>query len=175
MPSRSNPNTPKSLKPRTSHIAKIIRQRKQRTTKDIPRTSQAIRKAAPLSRKKARKMDRKLGYARKRALEEALRAGEVDMRDLVEDGKAGKKRGEGDVVEMNVDPTTTNATLNIAGRFSQTIYDMPVTIKLAMTLQNVFTSSNDRPLALIQVHRRRRFVHVVTVIICPASNLRTRV
>ena len=86
MPSRSNPNTPRSLRPKTAGTIRSKRQNIQRTarnkiTKPAPRTSQAIRKAAPLSRKKARKLDKKIGYAKQRAMEET---GEVEMKDVEE-------------------------------------------------------------------------------------------
>ncbi|MCJ1450039.1 hypothetical protein MMC28_000367 [Mycoblastus sanguinarius] len=87
MPSRSNPNTPTSLKPKTAHTLKSKRKHSQRLahnkiTKPTPRTSQAIRKAAPHSKKKARKVEKKIGHAKRRALEEALLAGEVEMKDV---------------------------------------------------------------------------------------------
>ena len=83
MPSLSNPNTPSSRKPKGARVLKSKRQHSQRLasnkiTKPTPHTSQAIRKAAPLSRKKARKLDKKIGFAKKRAMEET---GEVEMKD----------------------------------------------------------------------------------------------
>ncbi len=86
MPSRSNPNTPSSLRPKAARTIRSKRQNTQRiarnkVTKPAPRTSQAIRKAAPLSRKKARKLDKKIGYAKQRAMEET---GEVEMKDIEE-------------------------------------------------------------------------------------------
>ena len=86
MPSRSNPNTPSSLRPKTARTIRSKRRNTQRIarnkiTKSVPRTSQAIRKAAPLSRKKARKLDKKIGYAKQRAMEET---GEVERRDVEE-------------------------------------------------------------------------------------------
>ena len=84
MPSRSNPNTPSSLKVKTARTIKTKRQNTQRLarnkiSKPTPRTSQAMRKAAPLSRKKARKLDKKMGYAKRRAME---KEGEVEMKDV---------------------------------------------------------------------------------------------
>ena len=110
MPSRSNPNTPTSQKRKTARTLKSKRQQIQRLaktkiTKPTPHTSQAIRKAAPLSKKKARKMEKKIGYARKRAMEEA---GEVEMKDVADfDGKGEKpdkqvREGKGDM-DMDVD------------------------------------------------------------------------
>ena len=100
MPSASNPNMPTSLKPKTARILKFKRQNTQRiaaskVTKATPRTSQAIRKAAPLSRKKARKLDRKMGYAKKRMMEEA---GEVEMKD-VDDVKGGRRMSKAELAE----------------------------------------------------------------------------
>lgn len=110
MPSRSNPNTPTSQKRKIARTLKTKRQQTQRLaktkiSKPTPHTSQAIRKAAPLSKKKARKLEKKIGYARKRAMEEA---GEVEMKDIADfDGKGGKsdeqlKEGKGDA-DMEVD------------------------------------------------------------------------
>ncbi len=69
-------------------------------------TSHAIRKAARPSKKKARKLERKGGFARRRAeeaLEEAGGRGEVEMRDL-EGGRKGRKgREEGEGEGMQVD------------------------------------------------------------------------
>ena len=84
MPSRSNPNTPSSLKPKTAHKIKTNRRKTQRLAhgkiaKPIPRTSQALRQSAPVSKKKARKLDKKIGYAQKRMMEEAR---EVEMKDV---------------------------------------------------------------------------------------------
>lgn len=111
MPSRSNPNTPTAQKRKTARTLKNKRQHTQRLahnkiTKPTPRTSQAIRKAAPLSRKKAKKIEKKIGYAKKRAMEEA---GEVEMKDVADfQGKAGissdKEVREGrDDADMEVD------------------------------------------------------------------------
>ncbi|CAF9907297.1 MAG: hypothetical protein HETSPECPRED_007093 [Heterodermia speciosa] len=112
MPSRSNPNTPSSQKRKTASVLKSKRRHTQRLahnkiTKPTPRTSQAIRRAAPLSNKKARKLEKKTAFARKRKLEEEM--GEVEMKDVDKEGKnmrektepAGKK-GEEDMT-MDVD------------------------------------------------------------------------
>ena len=110
MPSRSNPNTPASLKRKTARTLKSKRQQTQRLaknkiTKPTPRTSQAIRQAAPISRKKAKKLEKKIGFAKKRAMDEA---GEVEMKDVADfEGKVGKsekvaRAGEDDV-NMEVD------------------------------------------------------------------------
>ncbi|KAL6714498.1 hypothetical protein ACLMJK_007923 [Lecanora helva] len=109
MASRSNPNTPSSQKPRAASALKSKRRKSQRQalskiTKPTPRTSQAIRKTAPLSRKKARKLDKKNGHAKKRAMEEV---GEVEMKDV--DGTRAEKTNMkkdtafGAEAEMDVD------------------------------------------------------------------------
>lgn len=89
MPSRSNPNTPTSQKRKTASVLKSKRRNTQRiahnrVTKPTPHTSQAIRRAAPLSNKKARKVGRKIGFAKKRKLEEM---GEVEMKDVEKEGR----------------------------------------------------------------------------------------
>lgn len=114
MPSRSNPNTPTSLKPKSARTLKSKRLQTQRLaaenkiSKPAPRTSQAIRRAAPLSKKKAKKLEKKIGYARKRAVEEV---GEVEMKDAahferkggrVDEGAVGGGKGDGDG-DMEVD------------------------------------------------------------------------
>ena len=101
------------MSPRSNKTARPLKSKRQQTqrlaqgkiTKPTPRTSQALRKAAPLSRKKAKKLGKKIGYAKKRAMEEA---GEVEMKDVADfDGKVGKsdkvvREGKGDV-DMEVD------------------------------------------------------------------------
>ncbi|MCJ1469725.1 hypothetical protein MMC07_008366 [Pseudocyphellaria aurata] len=94
MPSRSNPNTPSSLKPKTARTLKAKRQKTQRIvrnriSKSVPRTSQAIRRAAVPSQKKARKLERKQRHARKRKAE----MGEVEMKDAFADTKKEKRKG----------------------------------------------------------------------------------
>ncbi len=93
MPSRSNPNTPSSLKRKTASKLQSKRQRSQRlahnkVTKPTPRTSQALKQAAPLSNKRARKLGKKVGSAQKRKMEEM---GEVEMKDA---DTVEKKRAE---------------------------------------------------------------------------------
>ena len=97
MPSRSNPNTPSSQKRKTASVLKSKRRHTQRLahnkiTKPTPRTSQAIRRAAPLSNKKARKVEKKIGFARKRKLEEDMR--EVEMKDVDKQGQNMRGRKE---------------------------------------------------------------------------------
>ena len=109
MPSRSNPNTPSSQKRKTASALKSKRRNTQRlahnkVTKPTPHTSQAIRRAAPLSNKKARKVGRKIGFAKKRKLEEM---GEVEMGDVEKEGrnmreKISNSKGDGET-KMDVD------------------------------------------------------------------------
>ena len=112
MPSRSNPNTPSSAKRKTASVLKAKRRNTQRlasqkVTKPTPRTSQAIRRAAPHSRKKTRKIEKKIGFARKRKLEEM---GEVEMRDVEKEGRNmrekmddGDGKGAHESTKMDVD------------------------------------------------------------------------
>lgn len=115
MPSRSNPNTPSSQKRKAASALKSKRRHTQRLahnkiTKPTPRTSQAIRKAAPLSKKKARKVEKKINFARKKHLEEEL--GEVEMRDVEKEGKNMREKKENageqgdDEMRMDVDEVT---------------------------------------------------------------------
>ncbi|KAL8920669.1 MAG: hypothetical protein Q9208_006151 [Pyrenodesmia sp. 3 TL-2023] len=107
MASRSNPNTPAKSRRKTAGVLKSKRRHLQRLTtaqrdqkiskQNIPRTSQALRQAAPLSRKKARKLDKKGGYTRQREELEKLLESEVEMKDL--DGKAAKGKDERDKAE----------------------------------------------------------------------------
>ena len=93
MPSRSNPNTPSSSKRKTAHTLKTKRQNTQRLTcnkitKPTATTSQALRRAAPLSKKKARKLERNANFARKRKM---VKMREVEMKDV---DAVGKKKGK---------------------------------------------------------------------------------
>ncbi|KAL8968250.1 MAG: hypothetical protein Q9183_002554, partial [Haloplaca sp. 2 TL-2023] len=103
MPSRSNPNVPSKSKPKTAKVLKNKRKNTQRLANSkinknsVPRTSQALRQNAALSRKKARKLDKKGGYASKRRELERFMEAEVEMRDVDEgatktsvDAKAAK-------------------------------------------------------------------------------------
>ena len=95
MPSRSNPNTPSSQKRKTASTLKTKRLHTQRLarnkiTKPTPRTSQALRQAAPLSKKKARKLEKKLGFAKRREMEAM---GGVEMKDVDSLGKKGRRKG----------------------------------------------------------------------------------
>lgn len=105
MPSRSNPNTPTSAKRKTSSVLKRNRQKTQRhriaksAGSAAPRTSQALRQARPLSGKKARKVDKKRGYDARRVLEEELKRGEVEMRD-VKRGTGGKGGEDGEAMDL---------------------------------------------------------------------------
>ena len=110
MPSRSNPNTPSSQKRKTASTLKSKRLHTQRLarnkiTKPTPRTSQALRQAAPLSKKKARKLEKKLGFAKQREMEAM---GEVAMKDVDNLGKKGRRQGaeqpESAEQKMELDP-----------------------------------------------------------------------
>lgn len=115
MASRSNPNTPAKLRRKTAGVLKSKRRHIQRLTtanKDnkagkhsVPRTSQALRQAAPLSRKKARKLGKKGGYTRQREEMEKFLESEVEMKDIDEKGARAKKDvvQEKGVEEMQVD------------------------------------------------------------------------
>ena len=100
-----SPRSNKAARPLKSKRQETKRLAKSKITKPTPRTSQALRKAAPLSRKKAKKVEKKIGYARRRAMEEA---GEVEMKDVADfDGKVGKsdkvvREGKGGV-DMEMD------------------------------------------------------------------------
>ncbi|KAL8685287.1 MAG: hypothetical protein Q9218_007859 [Villophora microphyllina] len=110
MPSRSNPNVPSKAKRKTAGVLKSKRKHTQRLTNSkanktaIPRTSQALRQSAPLSGKKARKMNKKEGYAKQRKELERYLESEVEMRDLdaeavskAKNMESGQKAGEMDV------------------------------------------------------------------------------
>lgn len=113
MPSRSNPNTPNSRKPKTAAKLRKKRQKTQRillnrVSKET-QTSQALRRNAEPSRKKARKLERKARYDEKRKMEGM---GEVEMTYVVNKRRGGKldvldegskAREEG--MQMGVDST----------------------------------------------------------------------
>ncbi|KAL8799599.1 MAG: hypothetical protein Q9182_005775 [Xanthomendoza sp. 2 TL-2023] len=100
MPSRSNPNVPTKIKRKNASVLKSKRKNNQRlvhnkiSKQSAPRTSQALRQAAPLSGKKARKLMKKAGYDQHRKeLQQYLEA-EVEMKDL--DGKTAKNKKTAD-------------------------------------------------------------------------------
>ncbi|KAL9010613.1 MAG: hypothetical protein Q9173_004467 [Seirophora scorigena] len=100
MPSRSNPNTPTKFKRKTAGVLKSKRKHAQHLAliskgnkigkPVVPRTSQALRQSAPLSRKKARKLDKKEGYTRRRKELERYLEADVEMKDL--DAKAAERK-----------------------------------------------------------------------------------
>ncbi len=102
MASRSNPNTPAKSRRKTAGVLKSKRKHLQRlatadknrkiSKQSVPRTSQALRQAAPLSRKKARKLDKKGGYTKQREDLEKFLETEVEMRDF--NGKTVKAKDE---------------------------------------------------------------------------------
>lgn len=110
MPSRANPNTPNSRKPKTASKLRTKRQKTQRILRNRvskeTRTSQAIRRNAEPSRKKTRKLERKARYDEKRRTEgigeveivKERRRGKSDVQD-----DESKAREEG--LEMDIDLT----------------------------------------------------------------------
>lgn len=119
MPSRSNPNTPSSQRRKTAHQIKSKRKRTQRLVTSsrrvsssggvakLPRTSQALRQTAPLSGKRKKKLEKKLGFDRARKEEEERKetAGEeVEMRDVDADKRKREyEEVKGEEVVMEVD------------------------------------------------------------------------
>ncbi|KAI4096991.1 MAG: hypothetical protein L6R37_006879 [Teloschistes peruensis] len=89
MPSRSNPNVPTKAKRKTASVLKGKRKHSQRLASSkvkktaVSRTSQALRQNAPLSRKKARKMGKKDGYAKQRQELKKYLESEIEMKDLI--------------------------------------------------------------------------------------------
>lgn len=109
MPSLFNPNTPSSSKRKSAHVLKTKRQSRQRqahakVAKQLPaRTSQALRKSAPLSKKKARKLERKRGYTKQREeLAEYLLA-DVEMKDVADKEKKQPSVQANEAVPMELD------------------------------------------------------------------------
>lgn len=113
MPSRANPNTPNSRKPKIAGKLRTKRQKTQRILRNRvskeTRTSQAIRRNAEPSRKKARKLERKARYDEKRRTEGI---GEVDMTDAVNERRRGKpdiqddeRKAREERLEMDMDLT----------------------------------------------------------------------
>lgn len=111
MPSRANPNTPNSRKPKTAGKLRTKRQKTQRILRNRvskeTQTSQAIRRSAKPSRKKARKLERKARYDEKRRTEGI---GEVEMSDLVKERRGVKSNVQDDEsrareegLEMDID------------------------------------------------------------------------
>ena len=108
MPSTSNPNTPTASKGRAAAATKNKRKHTRRlaTASRVakkPQTSQQLRQAAPLSRKKARKLEKKEGYARQRMMQAT---GEVEMKDVYpQQGNEAKRRklGGAQQTSENVD------------------------------------------------------------------------
>ncbi|KAL8736802.1 MAG: hypothetical protein Q9166_000168 [cf. Caloplaca sp. 2 TL-2023] len=102
---------PSKAKRKTASVIKSKRKNNQRlennkvSKQTVPRTSQALRQAAPLSRKKARKLMKKDGYTQQRKAVDQFLEAEVEMKDL--DGKVAtksKRAGEGaEEVAMELD------------------------------------------------------------------------
>lgn len=111
MPSRANPNTPNSHKPKTAGRLRTKRQKTQRNLRNrvSKETSQAIRRNAKPSRKKAKKLERQARYDEKRRTEGI---GEVEMTDVVIERRGGKSDFQNDKsktreegLEMDIDLT----------------------------------------------------------------------
>ncbi|KAL8849855.1 MAG: hypothetical protein Q9221_005193 [Calogaya cf. arnoldii] len=103
MPSKAKRKTASVLKNKRKNNQRLARNKISKQT--VPRTSQALRQAAPLSGKKARKLMKKSGYTQQRKeLEQYLEA-EVEMKDI--DGKAAMRRNHAEdgkeVAAMDVD------------------------------------------------------------------------
>lgn len=81
----------------------MSKQRAAKSSASTPQSSAAIRKAAPLSNKKARKLEKKMGYARRRALEDEFDRREVEMRDVKERGSEKEDGGRAGEERMDVD------------------------------------------------------------------------
>ncbi|KAI9746631.1 MAG: hypothetical protein M1818_000345 [Claussenomyces sp. TS43310] len=107
MPSRGNPNVPTKLKRKASRVKVQKHNAKNKISKN-PRGTAPTNSiifpssgpGAPLSGKKARKVQRALNHARQRALEEAMvKEGEVVMTDAPKTTKAkeNKTRTEDDM------------------------------------------------------------------------------
>ncbi|KAL8822951.1 MAG: hypothetical protein Q9191_006326, partial [Dirinaria sp. TL-2023a] len=90
------------LKPKYTVLAKAQDRKHPEPT---PRTSQALRQAAPLSKKKTRKMEKKIGFAKRRQMEAM---GEVEMKDVNNLGKKGGRKlaeePEAAEQKMDIDP-----------------------------------------------------------------------
>ncbi|KAG8532741.1 uncharacterized protein KY384_002618 [Bacidia gigantensis] len=82
MPSHTNPNKPSKVK--RQHKAAAKAKSRQRHGQRISKTLTP----APITKKKARKLDKKSGYAKQRALAQQLQESEVEMKDV---GSAQKK------------------------------------------------------------------------------------
>jgi hypothetical protein len=108
MAHRSNPNTPSASRRLSARKIKSkrvkgavagARRAEGGGIAKVPRTSQALRQSAPLSKKKAKKLERQMGYDAKRKEEAEREKSEVEMKDVAEIGeKNGKK-----VEKMEVD------------------------------------------------------------------------
>ncbi|KAL9604661.1 MAG: hypothetical protein Q9219_000381 [cf. Caloplaca sp. 3 TL-2023] len=105
MPSRSNPNVPSKYKRKTASVLKNKRKHIKRlaasdnvamvSKRTAPRTSQAIRQSAPLSRKKARKLEKKEAYTRQRKELEKYLEADFEMRDVEGKNTRRDRRADG--------------------------------------------------------------------------------
>ena len=97
MPSRANPNTPNSRKPKT---AGKLRKKREKTQRILRRrvsketqTSQSIRRNTEPSGKKARKLERKARYDEKRRMEATV---DVEMTDVANERRGGNSGVQND-------------------------------------------------------------------------------
>ncbi|RDW88398.1 hypothetical protein BP6252_00430 [Coleophoma cylindrospora] len=110
MPSRSNPNVPNKSR-RTASRAKVQKRNAVNKVTKNPRGTAASSvlhptggKNAPVSGKKARKLERAQNHARQRALEKAMaESGEVEMTDAPKTTKKSDKLSVAEEEKMEVD------------------------------------------------------------------------
>ncbi|KAL8931322.1 MAG: hypothetical protein Q9211_007052 [Gyalolechia sp. 1 TL-2023] len=94
MPTKLKRKTASALKSKRKHIKHLsAADNKAKVSKNaVARTSQGLRQAASLSRKKARKMEKKEGYARRRKELERFLEADVEMRDMEGKKEAAKEK-----------------------------------------------------------------------------------
>ncbi|KAL8913727.1 MAG: hypothetical protein Q9172_007224, partial [Xanthocarpia lactea] len=95
MPSKAKRKTASVLKSKRKNSQRLASNKISKQT--VPRTSQALRQAAPLSGKKARKLMKKRGYTQQRKEMEQYLEAEVEMKDL-DRNPATKHNNEGKAV-----------------------------------------------------------------------------
>ncbi|KAI4179904.1 MAG: hypothetical protein L6R41_007573 [Letrouitia leprolyta] len=157
MPSCSNPNTPTKFKRKTASTLKSKRRHikhlctadnKAKVNKNaIPRTSQAIRQNASLSRKKARKLEKKERYTRQRKELEKFLEAEVEMKDM-----EGKKAAKMENLEMGKEKLISS--FEGRARFIQ----QPFAPALQLTSRRRWLSM-DHDVMMIKYTRSMKFEH----------------
>ena len=101
MPSKAKRKNASVLKSKRKNSQRLANNKISKQT--VPRTSQALRQAAPLSGKKARKLMKKKGYTQQRKEMEQYLEAEVEMKDL-DRSPATKQDNEGKAgIAMDVD------------------------------------------------------------------------